>query len=211
MSGTVILADEYPIVLDGLESLLHKSDFKILAWCTTGEETLRALRRYRSDILVFDIHIPLKNGLEILKKMKESKLPARSVVFTARLNDDEILEALRLGISGLVLKELASKLVIQCIRRVYRGGKWFERDALARAAQKLVQREAIVSHAYRVLSSREIEVIRLVIGGLPNKKIGQKLYISEGTVKRHLHTIYKKLKVASRLSLTLYARDIGIA
>jgi DNA-binding NarL/FixJ family response regulator len=91
MSGTVILADEYPIVLDGLESLLHKSDFKILAWCTTGEETLRALRRYRSDILVFDIHIPLKNGLEILKKMKESKLPARSVVFTARLNDDEIL------------------------------------------------------------------------------------------------------------------------
>jgi two-component system, NarL family, nitrate/nitrite response regulator NarL len=82
---------------------------------------------------------------------------------------------------------------------------------LARAAQKLVQREAIVSHAYRVLSSREIEVIRLVIGGLPNKKIGQKLYISEGTVKRHLHTIYKKLKVASRLSLALYARDIGIA
>jgi DNA-binding NarL/FixJ family response regulator len=91
MSGTVILADEYPIVLDGLESLLHKSDFKILARCTTGEETLRALRRYRSDILVFDIHIPLKNGLEILREMKESKLPARSVVFTARLNDDEIL------------------------------------------------------------------------------------------------------------------------
>jgi response regulator RpfG family c-di-GMP phosphodiesterase len=91
MSGTVILADEYPIVLDGLESLLHKSDFKILARCTTGEETLRALRRYRSDILVFDTHIPLKNGLEILREMKESKLPARSVVFTARLNDDEIL------------------------------------------------------------------------------------------------------------------------
>jgi DNA-binding NarL/FixJ family response regulator len=112
MSGTVILADEYPIVLDGLENLLHKSDFKILARCTTGEETLRALRRYRSDILVFDTHIPLKNGLEILTEMKESKLPTRSVVFTVRLNDDEILEALRLGISGLVPKELASSKTI---------------------------------------------------------------------------------------------------
>ena len=211
MSGTLILADEYPIILEGLESLLqNESNFKILARCTTGEETLHAVRKHRPDILLLDIHLPLMNGLDILKEMQNSNLPTRSVVFTAPLNDDEISEALRLGISGLVLKQLAPKLVLQCVRRVHGGGKWFERDALTRAAENFVQRETMVSHAYRVLSSREIEVIRLVLGGLPNKQIAKKLYISEGTIKRHLHTIYSKLKVTSRLSLALYARDIGL-
>ena len=209
MPGTLVLADEYPVILEGLQNLLQ-NNFKILACCTTGTETLHAVRRHRPDILLLDIHLPLTNGLDVLREMQHSKLPTRSIVFTAPLNDDEILEALGLGISGLVLKQLSTKLVVQCVKRVYGGNKWFERDALARAAEKSMQRETIVSHAYQVLSPREIEVIREVLKGSTNSEIAKTLHISEGTVKRHLHTIYKKLKITSRLSLALYARNLGL-
>ena len=212
MSVSLVLADEQPIVLDGLERLFRpEKNFKILARCTTGEETLHAVRKHRPDILVLDIHIPLEDGLDVLKKITKSKLPTRSVIFTAALNDDEMLKAIRLGVSGIVLKYMAPKLLLQCIKKVHAGEKWFERDSLTRAAQKVVQRENGIRYIYEVLSSREIEVIHLVAGGLTNKLIGKKLYISEGTVKTHLHKIYHKLHVDSRLALALYARDNGLA
>jgi two-component system nitrate/nitrite response regulator NarL len=211
MSVSLVLGDEQSIVLDGLEHLFRpEKNFKILARCTTGEETLRAVRKHRPDILILDIHIPLEDGLGVLKKMTNSKLPTRSVIFTATVNDDEMLEAVRLSVSGIVLKHMASKLLLQGIKKVHAGEKWFERDSLARAAQKVVQRENAVRYAYEVLSSREIEVTHLVAGGLTNKQIGKKLYISEGTVKTHLHKIYDKLHVDSRLALALYARDKGV-
>ncbi len=211
MSVTLVLGDEHPVVLDGLEHLFRlEKNFKILARCTTGEETLRAVRKHRPDVLVFDIHIPVENGLDVLKEITKTKLPTRSVIFTAALNDDEMFEAIRLGVLGIVLKHMESKLVVQCIKKVHAGEKWFERDSLTSAAQKLVQRENGVRHAYEILSSREIEVIHLVASGLANQQIGKKLSISEGTVKTHLHKIYDKLHVDSRLALALYARDNGL-
>src|SRR6266511_2328022 len=211
MPVTLVLGDEHPIVLDGLEHLFRlEKNFEILARCTTGEETLRAVRKHRPDILVLDIHIPLEDGLGVIKKMTKSKLPTRSVIFTGALNDNEMLEAIRLGVSGIVLKYIASKLLLQCIKKVHDGEKWFERDSLTRAAQKVVQRESGVRYTYEVLSSREIEVIHLVAGGLTNKLIGKKLYISEGNVKTYLNKIYDKLQVDSRLALAVYARDKGL-
>ena len=208
---TLVLADGHPIVLDGLEHVFRpEKKFKILARCTTGEETLRAARRHRPDILILDIHMLVENGLNVLKEITKSKLPTRSVIFTAALNENEMFEAIRLGASGIVLKHMASKLLVQCVKKVHAGEKWFERNSLTSAAQTLVQRENAVRRAYAILSSREIEVAHLIAGGLTNKHVGKKLYISEGTVKTHLHKIYDKLHVASRLALALYARDNGL-
>jgi DNA-binding NarL/FixJ family response regulator len=208
---TLVLGDEQPIVLDGLEHLFRlERNFEILARCTTGEETLRAVRKHRPDILVFDIHLRLENGLAVLKEIVRSKVPTRCVIFTAALNDNEMLEAIHLGVSGIVLKHMASKLLIQCIKKVHAGETWFERDSLASAAQKLVQREDAIRHAYKVLSCREMEVAHLVADGSTNKEIGRKLYISEATVKTHLHKIYDKLHMESRLALALYTRDKGL-
>jgi DNA-binding NarL/FixJ family response regulator len=211
MPLTLVLGDEQPIVLDGLEHLFHpEKKFKILARCTTGEETLRAVRRYRPDVLIVDIHMALENGLNVLKEITKSKLPTRSVIFTAALNENEMFEAIGLGASGIVLKHMASKLLVQCVKKVHAGEKWFEQNSLTSAAQTLVQRENAVRRAYAILSSREIEIAHLIAGGLTNKHIGKQLYISEGTVKTHLHKIYDKLHVASRLALALYARDNGL-
>lgn len=209
---TLVLGDEHPIVLDGLERLFRLAkNFEILARCTTGADTLRAVRQHRPDILVFDIHIPWENGLSVLKELTKSKLPTRCVIFTAALNDDEMLEALRLGISGMVLKDMPPNLLIECIRKVRAGKKWFERDSSARALEKLAERERTARMAYEVLSSRQMQILRMVAAGLPNKDIGKKLFISEGTVQVHLHNIYERLDVKSRLSLALYARETGIA
>jgi DNA-binding NarL/FixJ family response regulator len=209
---TLVLGDEHPIVLDGLERLFRlEKNFKILARCTTGDDTLRAVRQHRPDILVFDIHIPWGSGLSVLKELTKSKLPTRSVIFTARLKEEEMLEAIRLGISGMVLKEMPPKLLIECIMKVRAGKKWFERDSSARALEKLAQRETTTRLAYELLSSRQMEILRMVGAGLHNKEIGKKLFISEGTVQVHLHNIYGKLDVKSRLDLALYARESGIA
>jgi DNA-binding NarL/FixJ family response regulator len=211
MSTRLVLADEHPIVLDGMENLfLLEKDFKILARCTTGEEALCAVRSYRPNILVLDVRLPVKSGFDVLREIATHKIPTRSVIFTAALNEDEMLEAIRLGASGIVLKEMAPKLLIRCIKKVQVGGKWFERESSARALQKLTERESTMRLGYEVLSFRQLQVVRMIAGGLRNKDIAKKLFISEGTVQIHLHNIYDKLDLKSRLALALYARDRGI-
>ena len=99
---------------------------------------------------------------------------------------------------------------MQCIRKVHAGELWLEKRSVSSALEKMVEREVAAREASAVLSRREIEVVRLVTGGLRNKEIANKLFISEGTIKVHLHTIYEKLSVHSRLELSLYARDKGL-
>jgi DNA-binding NarL/FixJ family response regulator len=211
MNIKLVVADEHPIVLDGLEKLfLPEKNFKIQARCTTGEEALYAVRTNRPDILLLDVRLPVKTGLDVLREIARYKIPTRSVIFTAALNDAELLQAIRLGASGMVLKHMPPKLLIECIRKVHAGEKWFERDSSARVMQKLIERESTTRLAYEVLSSRQMQILRMVAGGLRNKDIGQKLFISEGTVEAHLHNIYEKLDLKSRLALAIYARDNGL-
>jgi two-component system, NarL family, nitrate/nitrite response regulator NarL len=121
-----------------------------------------------------------------------------------------MLEAIRLGVSGIVLKEMAPKLLIQCIKKVQLGEKWFERESSVRALQKLTERESTMRVGYEVLSFRQLQIVRMIAGGSRNKDIAKKLFISEGTVQIHLHNIYDKLDLKSRLGLALYAREKGI-
>lgn len=206
----IVLADDHPVVLTGLETLLHQiRDLKVLASCRDGEEALRAVHKHRPDVLVLDIRMPGKNGLDVLRELKGQKLPTRVVVLTAALEDDDVLEAVRLGVSGVVLKEMAPELLVQCIRKVAAGERWLERRSFHSALEKLLRREA-GAQAIRVLTPREIEVVRMVVTGLRNKEIAEKLSISEGTVKIHLHSIYRKLELDGRMALTRYAQEKGL-
>jgi len=191
MPITLVLADGHRLILDGTENLFRSvKDFKVVARCRDGEEILKAVRKHRPDILVLGIRMPSKNGLDVLRAMNEDKLPTRVVVLTPALNEDETVEAIRLGAAGMVLKDMAPKLQIQCIRKVYAGEKWFDRANSGKALEKLLQREAGQREAAQALTSREIEIVKQVAEGRRNKEIGKKLFISEGTVKIHLHNIY---------------------
>ena len=208
MPISLVIADDHPLILDALQNLFRfEKDFKILARCLDGDEALKAVRRHQPDILVLDIQMPAKHGLVVLREMREEKLPTRVVVLTATLDEEGLTEAVRLGVRGLVLKELAPKLLVQCIRKVHVGELWLEKRSVSSALEKLLQRESARNEVAQLLTPREIEIIKQVAAGLRNTEIGKKLFISEGTVKIHLHNIYQKLGVDSRTKLTRYAQE----
>lgn len=207
----LVLTDDHPLILDALETLFRlEPDFKVVARCVDGEEALAAVRKHRPDVLILDIRLPgAKNGLAVLRELKQEKIATRTVVLTVGLDEDESLEAIRLGVNGIVLKEMAPELLVRCIRKVYAGEPWIERRSINRAMERLLKQES-AAQTFATLTPREVEVVRLVTRGLRNKGIAEKLNITEGTVKIHLHKVYEKLQVDGRLALTVFAQEKGL-
>ena len=204
----LILADDHPLILDGLENIFRlEKDLQVVARCTDGEATLKALHQHEADILVLDIRMPGKSGIEIVREMQKEKLPVRVILLTAALDEDELVEAVSLGVQGVVLKEMAPQLIVQCIRKVHAGERWVEREATGKAMEKMLRREAGMREMAAHLTRREMEVVQLVAHGLRNREIAEKLFISEGTVKIHLHNIYEKLNVDGRMALVRYVQE----
>jgi len=201
-----VLADDHAIVLEGLEQILKlEEDIELVARCIDGEQALKTVRSFRPDVLVLDLRMPVMDGLAVLREIKREGLPTKVVLLTAGLDDDEMIRALRLGVSGVILKVMASRLLVECIRTVAGGGRWIEKDLEDRA----VQRTTSDPHGTG-LSPREIEVVRMVSRGMRNRQIAQQLFISEATVKVHLHNVYEKLALKSRVELGLFAREKGL-
>lgn len=210
MPITLVLADDHPIVLDALQSLFSlQPDFQVVGRCLNGEDAMEQLTRHRPDILVLDLRMPNGDGLEVLRDMARLNLDTRVVVLTAAVSDDDVLEAIRLGIRGLVLKESAPKTLVECVRRVHAGGQYIEPRFLTRALDAAQQRDTGRREVESLLTPRERQILRMVADGLRNKEIAGQLDISEGTVKIHLHNIYEKVNLDSRVELALYARSKG--
>ena len=186
MSIRLVLADDHPAILQGLTLLLRQEpDLEVLAVCRDGEETLQAVRQFQPDVLILDILMPGKDGLAVLRELRQLKLPTRVILLTAAIDEDNLLEAMRLGVGGVVLKEMAVPLLIQCVREVYAGDQWLERHSIGRVMEKMLRREAGTREVAQLLTSRELEIVRLAASGLRNKEIASQLTISEGTVKIH--------------------------
>src|SRR5262245_25328158 len=211
MPITLVIADDHPLILDAMENLFRlEKDLKVVARSLNDDEALNAVRRHQPDILVLDIQMPAKDGLVVLREMRKEKLPTRVVILTATLGEEGLAEAVRLGVRGFVLKELAPKLLVQCIRKVHAGELWLEKRSVTSALEQLLRRETEKNGTAQALTPREIEIIKQVAVGLRNIEIGKKLFISEGTVKMHLHNIYQKLGVDSRIKLARYAQEKGL-
>ena len=207
----LVIADDHPLVLDGLERLFQADpDFTVVARCRDGDEALRAAREHRPDLLILDIRMPGRDGLAVLREVRKEQLPTRVVLLTAEVDEDAVVEALRLGARGIVLKEMAPHMLVQCVRKVHAGEQWIERRSFGRALDKMLRREAGAREMGRRLTPCEIAITRMIAGGLRNKEVTEKLNSIEGTVKIHLHNIYEKLALDGRLALSLYARDKGL-
>jgi DNA-binding NarL/FixJ family response regulator len=200
----VLLADDHPIVLAGLEGLLQReSGISVVGHCSDGVETLRAVAKHRPHVLVLDLKMPRADGVTVLAEMRKQSLPTRVIVLAAVIEDEDLLHAIRLGARGVVLKEIAPRFLVDCIRAVHGGRQWFDQRAVGDAMEKLVRRDAAATEISALLSRREIDVARAVAHGLRNREIAERLGIAEGTVKLHLHTIYTKLKVDGRTALVI--------
>ena len=202
---TLSLADDHPLVLRGLRKLIGaEPEFLILAASADGATALADIRRERPDIAILDVNMPRLSGLEILREVGRERLSTRVIFLAAILTDDQILEAITLGVWGIVLKETAPETLVDCLKRVARGDRWLPGD--------LIQ-AAMIRHAKRgarwntegTLTTRENEVANLVVRCLSNKQIAHQLNLSEGTVKIHLRNIYRKLAIENRTALTVFA------
>jgi len=211
MAIRLVLVDDHPIVLQGLEQLFERhDDFEVLSCCSDGASALSAVAKYQPDVLVMDLRMPGLSGLDVLRTLSASQSRCRSVLLTATVRDNEVMEAVKLGVRGIVLKESAPDVLIDCVRRVYRGEQWIERETVTRALQRVLERDSAQREAGHTLTPREIEIVRMVAQGLRNKVIADRLSISEGTVKVHLHNVYEKLGVDGRLELVLCAQQKGL-
>jgi DNA-binding NarL/FixJ family response regulator len=150
------------------------------------------------------------NGLDVLRTLSNEQIRCRTVLLTAAISDEQVLEAVKLGAAGLVLKESPPETLLECVRRVHAGEQWIDRDTVTRAVNTVLTREAAEKEASGMLTPREIEIVRMVAQGLRNRVIAERLSISEGTVKVHLHNIYEKFGVDGRLELLLAAQHKGL-
>ena len=212
MSIRLVLADDHHLILKGLENLFDfEPDFEVLASCSDGSEAMRAVREHRPDVAVLDVRMPGMGGLGIAREIRREKLPTRMVLLTAALDEEEMIESVQLKVHGIVLKEMAPMLLVQCIRKVHAGGQWVERGTTQQALEMMLRREAAAREVGAILTAREIDLLRTAVSGLRNSEIADKLCISEGTVKTHLHNIYTKLNLDGRLALVRYAKEKGLA
>lgn len=213
MSITMVLADDQPLILIGLEQVFApEQDFRVLARCTNGQEALHATRQHRPDVLVLELHLPVKDGLLVLHELRIAECPTRVVVLTATpngRNGEEVIEAMRLGARGVVLKEMPPQRLIQCIRKVHAGGEWIETCSIGRILERIRGRESGVERSVEVLTARELEIARLAARGLSNEAMAKLLSIGVGTIKIHLHHVYDKLGLNGRLALLIYGRERG--
>jgi DNA-binding NarL/FixJ family response regulator len=202
----VILADDHKIVLNGLKRLFDSdSAFSVVACCRDGDEALQAVETHDADVLVLDVQMPGRNGLDVLRELGRSPSRCRIVLLTAAITEHDISEAAHLGAQGLVLKESDPEMLLDCVRRVHLGDRPIDGATVPRAAKRPAR------EPFRVLTPRETEIVQMVAQGLRNRIIGERLSISEGTVKIHLHNIYEKVKVNGRLELVLWAQERGLA
>jgi len=206
MAIRVVLVDDHQIVLHGLRQLFDRQDdFRVVAACSDGPSAVAAVAKYDPDVLVLDLRMPHNSGLDVLRTLAGKHERCRRVLLTAAIRDDEVMEAMKLGVTGLVLKESAPEVLLECVRAVHEGRQWIERDTVTRALQTAIARDS--GKAADALTPRELEIVRMVAQGLRNKAIAERLSISEGTVKVHLHNIYEKLGVDGRLELVLCAQQ----
>jgi two-component system nitrate/nitrite response regulator NarL len=203
----ILVADDHAIFRDGLRKLLDGADdVQIIGEASNGNECVKMLARLKPDILLLDLRMPEKDGLGVLEEINFDTVQTRVIVLTAAEDDRDVVRAMRLGARGVVLKQSASDLLLKSIRKVHDGEIWLDNrmtaeviDAFKKSAEAGQRREK------PLLSDREKEIVQLVAQGFRNREIGEKLFISEQTVKNHLHNIFDKLGVSDRLELALYA------
>ena len=203
----LVIADDHPIVLEGLEWLVTRTrEFVVIERCTSGAAVIDAVMRSRPDMVVMDVRMPPPDGLEVLRDLRTRGVNVPVVLLTAALEYDRVLETIRLGVRGLIPKDVPAEQLICCLRSVAAGGTSLDPVLVGRAAAAMMVRESAMRRLRQVLTTREVEIFQLAARGLRNKEIAGQLFITEGTLKVHLHRIFDKLGFRSREDLVTYAR-----
>lgn len=200
----ILIADDHPIVRDGLSAVLStQPDFQIVGEAESGRQTLAQVATLQPDILLLDLEMPDGDGVATLQKLAGAGASVRVIIFTAFDTDDRIVEAVRAGAKGYLLKGAPRAELFNAIRVVYSGGSLLQPVI----ASKLIGRLTQPSSMPEPLTAREQEVLTLIAQGLPNKEIAARLVITERTVKFHVSAIMSKVGATNRTEAVALARQ----
>jgi len=202
----LLLVDDHAVVREGLERILARcADLDVVGVAERGEEAITLAGQLAPDVVLLDLSLPDMHGLEVLSRLRVSKKPPRVLVLTVHDDDAIVLDAVRAGADGYVLKTATREELLAAIRKVAAGGKSF--DAVVVAA---LMRSAAGAEPTATLTKRELDVLRLVAEGLTNKEIGARLFVSADTINGHLDSVYHKLGVSDRAHAVAVALRRGL-
>jgi DNA-binding NarL/FixJ family response regulator len=203
----VLVADDHELFRDGVRKLLEEAgNISIVGEAADGNECLRLLEKLKPDVLLLDLRMPEKDGMAVLESLNFESVSTHVIVVTGAEENRDILRAMRLGARGIVLKRSARELLVKSIHKVHQGEIWLDNRMTAEVVNAFKKSaEGRRRRDKPLLSGREKEIVQHVAQGFRNREIGEKLFISEQTVKNHLHNIFDKLGVSDRLELALYA------
>lgn len=212
----VLLIDDHRVVREGLRMLIESHPgFKIIGEADTGNAALAILEKNGADIILLDLDLGSEDGLDLLPKLLAVAEKAKVLILTGTRSEENHRRAILLGAMGIVHKEKASDHLMKAIEKVFGGEVWYDRTKMGSVFADMLssgKNKELSSDEAKIatLTDRELEVIHLIALGLKNRPIGEKLFISETTVRHHLTSVFGKLGVSSRLELIIYAFKHGL-
>ncbi len=213
MTIRILLVDDQRLMREGLRTLLElESDLDVVGEAGDGQAALEQFAALRPDVVLMDIRMPVLNGVEATRRLREKWPEVRVIILTTFADDANVFDGLRAGARGYLLKDVSGADLAAAVRTVAGGGALIEPSV----ARRVVEESARLAPAARPaelpepLSERELEVLRLVAAGLSNKEIGQKLSLAEGTVKNYVTNVLGKIDARDRTQAALRAKELGL-
>ncbi|HWR09568.1 response regulator transcription factor [Sporomusa sp.] len=214
MTIKLLIADDHALLRQGIKNVLSlEPDFLVIGEAADGDEAIKQVECLKPDILLLDVNMPRMNGLEVTRRLKAENKVVKVIILTIHDDENYVLEVIKAGAVGYLLKDIEPGMLVKAIRTVYEGQS-FIYPTLARQLFGEISRQEDRRHETAAmlqrrkgerLTYREVEVLQLIGHGMSNQEIAQKLFLSEKTVKNHLTNIFRKVNVVDRTQAVLYA------
>ena len=203
----IVIADDHTIFREGLRKLLESEPgITIVGEASEPGHAIDLVRQHKPDVLLLDLLMPNGGGLAALRELAREPVPAtRAIILTAAIDRGEQMIAVQLGVRGIVTKESATAMLLECIRSVMAGQYWLGHETVSDLVNAVVLRPADHGPSKALLTPRELDIVGAIVDGASNREIAEQFGVSPQTVKNHLSSIFDKLGVSNRLELALYA------
>ena len=205
MSIKVMLADDHVLVREGMRQLLEfDGSIEVVAEANDGVECLEKIGKYKPDVLLLDINMPNKNGIEVLTEIKKKQMKVKVLILTVHTETEYLLKAVDIGADGYIMKDSEFSELRRAIETVVDGEVFIQPSLIPSLNHRLIARD-LDKDKINSLTKRELEVLIQIAGGMANKEIADSLDISERTVKNHISNIFRKIDVSDRTQAAVFA------
>ena len=210
MAVKLMIADDHSMIREGLKQLLElEGEFEVIEEAKDGEECIEKLKKIIPDVLLLDINLPKKTGLQVLEEIRKEKKNYKILILTVHNEVEYLMKAVEAGTNGYLLKDSESSELKKAINHIVNGQDYIQPTLIPALNAKMIEKDsdAVMLES---LTKREIEVLKLLTVGMYNKEVAEKLSISERTVKNHVSNIFKKINVTDRTQAAIFAIRNGL-